>query len=111
MKLMRVGARCGGAAKVRKAGQTLVSPSTRSCNAAAEAALDQARNSGAVAAIDPRSGAVLALASRPHVRSKYLLAAKKEFQPRWIAYNSNKKHPLINRAVTSRYPPGSDVSK
>jgi penicillin-binding protein 2 len=99
---------------VRRRGEIKEKPARRSfltidakLQRAAEAALDKARNSGAVAAIDPRNGEILALASRPTFDPNVFSLPKKEFQPRWLAYNSNKKHPLINRAVTSRYPPGS----
>ncbi|HEX8236347.1 MAG TPA: penicillin-binding protein 2 [Abditibacteriaceae bacterium] len=90
-----------------KPGQTLVLTIDEKLQRAAEAALDKARNSGAIAAVDPRNGEVLALASRPTFDPNVFSLPKKAFQPRWQAYNSNKKHPLINRAVTSRFPPGS----
>jgi penicillin-binding protein 2 len=90
-----------------KPGQTLVLTIDAKLQRAAEDALDKARNSGAIAAIDPRNGEILALASRPTFDPNVFSLPKKEFQPRWLAYNTNKKHPLINRAVTSRYPPGS----
>lgn len=65
---------------------------------AAERALAGRR--GAVVVIDPETGAVLALASSP------------SFSPgtvdrRWDSLSSDPAAPLVNRAVSSVYPPGS----
>ncbi len=90
-----------------KAGKTLVLTLDARLQRAAEKALDAARNSGAVAAIDPRSGEVLALASRPAFDPNIFSLPKADFQKRWLSIDRNPKHPLINRAVTSRFPPGS----
>ena len=88
-------------------GQTLTLNIDANLQRAAEKALDAARNSGAAAVIDPRNGEVLALASRPTFDPNIFSLKKQFFQPKWIAINANPKHPLINRAVTSRFPPGS----
>ena len=63
--------------------------------------------SGCVVALDPRTGEVLALVSKP------------EFDPNlfssiltpedWIAVNTNPQHPLLNRAIGALYPPGSTL--
>ncbi len=90
-----------------KPGHTLVLSIDAKLQRAAESALDAARNSGAAAAIDPRNGEVLALASRPTFDSNIFSLKKKDFQKRWLAINTNAKKPLINRAVTSAFPPGS----
>jgi len=55
---------------------------------------------GAVVALDPRSGAVLALVSRP------------TFDPasvdtRWLALARDPASPLFDRATSGQYPPGS----
>ena len=88
-------------------GHTLVLTLNTKLQKAAENALDQARNSGAVAVIDPRNGEVLALASRPTFDPNIFGLPKKQFQKIWLQLNRDAKHPLINRAVTSRFPPGS----
>lgn len=88
-------------------GHTLVLTLDARLQKAAENALDQARNSGAVAVIDPRSGEVLALASRPTFDPNIFGLPKAQFQKIWLQLNRDPKHPLINRAVTSRFPPGS----
>jgi len=56
--------------------------------------------SGAIVAIDPETGAILAMASSP------------SFEPGrigelWQEYSSNAQSPLLNRATQSLYPPGS----
>ena len=93
--------------KPEVSGNTLVLTLDAKLQKAAENALDQARNSGAVAVIDPRNGEVLALASRPTFDPNIFGLPKKQFQKIWLQLNRDAKHPLINRAVTSRFPPGS----
>ena len=88
-------------------GHTLVLTLDSKLQKAAENALDQARNSGAAAVIDPRSGEVLALASRPTFDPNIFGLPKAQFHKIWLQLNRDPKHPLINRAVTSRFPPGS----
>ncbi|WP_019547669.1 peptidoglycan D,D-transpeptidase FtsI family protein [Streptomyces sulphureus] len=64
---------------------------------------------GAVAAIDPRSGAILALANKPsYDPSKFAGVGKKDSD----AFNSLQKKndpedPMLNRALRQTYPPGS----
>ena len=65
---------------------------------AAEKAI--AGRKGAVVVLDPRTGAVLALASSP------------TFQPAlvdsdWATYSKSSSAPLVDRALSSLYPPGS----
>jgi penicillin-binding protein 2 len=60
---------------------------------------------GAVVAIDPNDGGILALVSKPdydpEVLSGYTSAAD------WNALNIDPQKPLFNRATLTRYPPGS----
>lgn len=60
---------------------------------------------GAIVALDPRNGDVLALASRPgfdpNVLSREMTAAQ------WEAITLDARHPLTNRAIQGQYPPGS----
>jgi len=55
---------------------------------------------GAVVAIEPATGAVLALASYPGYNPNTLRAD-------WKKLLNNKKSPLLNRATSGLYPPGS----
>ena len=65
--------------------------------AAQQAALDGlAGRAGAVVALDPRNGAVLAMASSPTFDPANLSAAQKD-----------PTSPLLNRTTQGRYPPGS----
>jgi len=63
------------------------------------------KKNGAVVALDPRSGEVLAMVSRPtfdlnqfagHIPAKY-----------WKEINDNPDHPLMNKAIQAQQPPGS----
>ena len=74
---------------------------------AAENALSAARNTGALAAIDPRNGEVLALASRPGYDPNMFSLSGKAFQKAYLQIARDPLHPMLNRAVTSRFPPGS----
>ncbi len=70
---------------------------------AAEEALSEA--AGAIVALDPRTGELLAMASHPAFNPNDLssgISAKT-----WKGLISDKKHPLTNRAIQGQYPPGS----
>jgi len=60
---------------------------------------------GAIVAIDPEDGGVLALASKPDYDPSLLSG----FTPAsaWNALNTDDGKPLFNRATLTRYPPGS----
>lgn len=81
---------------------------------AAEAALDSAgwaghgaapEARGAVVAIDPRNGDVLALASRPAFDPNEFAAGLSA--ERWAELNEPGRFAMLNRTVQARYPPGS----
>jgi len=81
---------------------------------AAEAALDSAGWSGAnpppevrgaVVAVDPRTGEILALVSRPAFDPNAFAGGLSTKE--WSDLNQPGRFPLLNRAVQSRYPPGS----
>jgi penicillin-binding protein 2 len=60
---------------------------------------------GAIVALDPTSGEVLALASRPTFDPNVL---SREMTPkRWDEIVTDEGHPLTNRATQGQYPPGS----
>ena len=88
-------------------GQTITLSIDAKMQAAAEQALSEAANNGAVAAIDPRNGEVLALASRPGYDPNIFSLPREQFKPLYQALVKDPSNPLINRAVTSRFPPGS----
>ncbi len=61
--------------------------------------------SGALVAIDPRSGAVLAMVSKPSYDPNLFVEG---IDPQtWNALNTSPDHPLTNRAIRGQYPPGS----
>ena len=84
--------------------------------AAQEAAVNELANnkvkasSGAVVALDPRTGKVLAMASMPSFDPAPLVshntaAAEQAFN----ALNTNPAKPLLNRATSETFPPGSTM--
>jgi penicillin-binding protein 2 len=60
---------------------------------------------GAVVALDPRTGEVLAMASRPTFDSNKFTAGIKARD--WKAIQDNPDHPLLNRAIQAQFAPGS----
>jgi len=63
------------------------------------------RSGIAAVAIDPNTGAVLAMASRPSFNPNWFsrgISAKE-----WKEINDNRNHPLENRVISGEYPPGS----
>ena len=70
--------------------------------AAEEALGDRA---GAVVAMDPNSGEILALASHPNYDPNLF---PRGISPKdWVRLSNDPIHPLYNRAIQSVYPPGS----
>jgi penicillin-binding protein 2 len=64
-----------------------------------------ANKRGALVAIDPQDGGILALVSKPD----YDLSVFSGVTPAeiWRSLNTDEAHPLFNRATLTRYPPGS----
>lgn len=63
--------------------------------------------SGGVVALNPNTGAILALVSSPEYEVRKLAGRiDKEY---WQFINSDSTRPLYNRAISSRQPPGSTV--
>jgi len=71
---------------------------------AAVAALGNRR--GAIVAIDPRNGAILASASWPQYDASLISDPATE-EAAWKQVNEDPDRPLINRATQGLYPPGS----
>jgi penicillin-binding protein 2 len=62
---------------------------------------------GAVVAMDPRNGEVLALASKPNYDpNEFSMGITQE---RWNELSSGGNYPLFNRAIQAAYPPGSTI--
>ncbi len=86
-----------------KAGQDLTLTLDVKLQRIAEAALNG--RPGAVVALDPRNGDVLALASAPSYDiNSFIPGISKDA---WNALNTNPRLPLINRATQAQYAPGS----
>jgi penicillin-binding protein 2 len=62
-------------------------------------------HTGAIVAMDPQNGQILALASNPVFDPNMFAARLSEGE--WSALTTNPKHPLHNRALQGQYPPGS----
>ncbi|MFO0774382.1 MAG: penicillin-binding protein 2 [Nitrospiraceae bacterium] len=60
---------------------------------------------GAIVALDPTNGEVLALASRPAFDPN--LMSRELTGKQWEQIVQNERHPLTNRALQGQYPPGS----
>ena len=63
----------------------------------------EGKNGGAVVA-DPRTGAVLALVSHPAFDPNQLTSGSSDY---WKAIATDPSHPLQNRVIQGRFPPGS----
>ncbi|SDX41195.1 penicillin-binding protein 2 [Allochromatium warmingii] len=72
---------------------------------AATAALGESR--GAIVAIDPRSGGVLALVSTPSFDPNLFVEGISQSNYNALLYSPDK--PLYNRAIRGQYPPGSTI--
>jgi len=72
----------------------------------AEAALGE-YESGAIVALDPRDGAVLAMVSKPGFDPNLFSIGLSPEE--WKELNSDPLHPLLNRATQALYPPGSTL--
>ncbi len=60
---------------------------------------------GAIVAIDPRSGEILAMLSYPNYDANIFSSVIPESL--WVAISNDVSHPLLNRPINGLYPPGS----
>lgn len=65
---------------------------------------DKAHKAGGGVVSDPRTGGVLAIASHPAFDPNQLTSGSKEY---WKVIATDPAHPLQNRAIQGRFPPGS----
>jgi peptidoglycan glycosyltransferase len=87
-------------------GGTLVLTLDKATQEAAEAALGEKK--GAVAALDPRTGAVLAMTTFPRYDPNDLSSHNpEEIRRNWDRLIDDEDAPLLNRAAGALYPPGS----
>ena len=63
------------------------------------------QHKGAIVAIDPRNGEVLCLVSKPDYELKLFTGSKKNKELQQVLLD--ERHPLFNRVIQTRYPPGS----
>ncbi|WP_030022586.1 penicillin-binding transpeptidase domain-containing protein [Streptomyces monomycini] len=62
---------------------------------------------GAVAAVQPRTGKILALVSTPSYDPNDLAGTEQSVADTWNRLNRSAGQPMINRALKQTYPPGS----
>jgi len=84
-------------------GKTLITTLDLDLQAVAELTMENRR--GAVVALDPRSGEVLAMVSRPAFDPN--LFAGRIRSKDWKDLIDNPEHPLLNRAIQAQQAPGS----
>ncbi|MEU4795922.1 penicillin-binding transpeptidase domain-containing protein [Streptomyces sp. NPDC023327] len=62
---------------------------------------------GAVAAVEPATGRILALVSTPSYDPERLSGTGRAVTDAWAELNSSRAKPMLNRAIRRTYPPGS----
>ncbi|MEW2630269.1 penicillin-binding transpeptidase domain-containing protein [Streptomyces sp. NPDC048389] len=88
----------------KKGGNVLTTLNGKAQKAAYEGLGDK---KGAVAAIDPRSGKILALASTPSYDPSSFAGRLEKDGEAWTALTKDSDKPMLNRALRETYPPGS----
>ncbi|MFD3537922.1 peptidoglycan D,D-transpeptidase FtsI family protein [Streptomyces sp. NPDC058662] len=78
-------------------------------NPAAQKAAFEAlgKKKGAAVAIDPRTGAILALVSTPSYDPSRFAGNSKDDEKAWVELKDSEDKNLVNRALRETYPPGS----
>ncbi|MEV7671168.1 peptidoglycan D,D-transpeptidase FtsI family protein [Streptomyces sp. NPDC000963] len=64
-------------------------------------------NTGAVVAIEPKTGKILAMASTPSYDPSSFAGYSGKDEKAWVALEKDKNKPKLNRALREIYPPGS----
>ncbi|MFE2532530.1 penicillin-binding transpeptidase domain-containing protein [Streptomyces sp. NPDC059371] len=94
-----------GLTRARGAGGSVVTTLNSVAQRAAYEGLDGRR--GAVAAIQPSTGRILALVSTPSYDPAPLSGTGAAASTAWARLNARADKPMLNRAVRQTYPPGS----
>lgn len=89
----------------RQPGGNVVTTVKESMQRAAYAGLSGRR--GAVAALEPSTGRILALVSTPSYDPERLAGTGSAVTDAWTRLNAAKSLPMLNRAIRQTYPPGS----
>ncbi|MGK5627542.1 peptidoglycan D,D-transpeptidase FtsI family protein [Streptomyces sp. URMC 123] len=90
--------------KERKGGRVVTTLNAAAQEAAFKGLGDK---KGAVAALDPKTGAILALASTPSYDPSEFAGNSNKDTAAWVRLNDDKSKPMLNRALRETYPPGS----
>ncbi|MFE7806657.1 penicillin-binding transpeptidase domain-containing protein [Streptomyces sp. NPDC057430] len=93
------------AARGRQPGGDVVTTVRASMQEAAYRGLAGKR--GAVAAIEPSSGRILALVTSPSYDPALLSGTGSAVKGAWARLNTSPSQPMLNRAIRQTYPPGS----
>ncbi|MFE0042151.1 peptidoglycan D,D-transpeptidase FtsI family protein [Streptomyces albireticuli] len=88
--------------KGKKGGDVITTLNSKAQEAAFKGLGDK---KGAVAALDPRTGKILALASTPSYDPSKIAGANDG--EAWTSLDKDKNQPMLNRALRQTYPPGS----
>lgn len=95
----------GDVTRSRQPGGNVVTTVKDSMQRAAYAGLNGRR--GAVAAIEPSTGKILALVSSPSYDPERLSGTGSSVTDAWAELNRASSRPMLNRAIRQTYPPGS----
>ncbi|MFE6041526.1 peptidoglycan D,D-transpeptidase FtsI family protein [Streptomyces sp. NPDC056452] len=95
----------GDITRSRQPGGNVVTTIKDSMQRAAYEGLDGRR--GAVAALDPATGRILALVSSPSYDPELLSGTGSSVTDAWTRLNRSASQPMLNRAIRQTYPPGS----
>ncbi|MFJ8887185.1 peptidoglycan D,D-transpeptidase FtsI family protein [Streptomyces sp. NPDC102402] len=95
----------GDLTRSRQPGGDVVTTVEDSVQHAAYDGLDGRR--GAVAALDPSTGRILALVSSPSYDPEVLSGTGSQVTDAWARLNRAPSRPMLNRAIRQTYPPGS----
>ncbi|MFJ7969583.1 penicillin-binding transpeptidase domain-containing protein [Streptomyces sp. NPDC096324] len=94
-----------GLTRARGTGGSVITTLNAAAQRAAYEGLDGRR--GAVAAIEPSTGRILALVSTPSYDPAWLSGTGPVTSAAWAGLNARADKPMLNRAVRQTYPPGS----
>ncbi|QKW11143.1 penicillin-binding protein 2 [Streptomyces sp. NA04227] len=94
-----------GGQRVRSPGGRVVTTVRPAAQRAAFEGLDGRK--GAVAALDPTTGRILALVSSPSYDPDLLSGTDASVARAWERLNADPDKPMLNRAIRQTYPPGS----